>query len=204
MLEPTILFVITLVDNIIVKIIIPFSLISVALSIVSNISDKVRIEKLSKFLNSSAIWILGLILTIFVGVTSLEGSITSGVDGLTVKTTKAAVSSVIPVVGKILGDAVETVMGCTNILKNAVGIVGILIIIGICINPIIKILIVMIAFYIGAAICEPLADEKIVKLLEQIGKTYKLFLAILVSVSVMLVVGVTLAINISNSTLMIS
>ena len=204
MLEPTILFVITLVDNIIVKIIIPFSLISVALSIVSNISDKVRIEKLSKFLNSSAIWILGLILTIFVGVTSLEGSITSGVDGLTVKTTKAAVSSVIPVVGKILGDAVETVMGCTNILKNAVGIVGILIIIGICINPIIKILILMIAFYIGAAICEPLADEKIVKLLEQIGKTYKLFLAILVSVSVMLVVGVTLAINISNSTLMIS
>ena len=204
MLEPTILFVITLVDNIIVKIIIPFSLISVALSIVSNISDKVRIEKLSKFLNSSAIWILGLILTIFVGVTSLEGSITSGVDGLTVKTTKAAVSSVIPVVGKILGDAVETVMGCTNILKNAVGIVGILIIIGTCINPIIKILILMIAFYIGAAICEPLADEKIVKLLEQIGKTYKLFLAILVSVSVMLVVGVTLAINISNSTLMIS
>ena len=180
MLEPTILFVITLVDNIIVKIIIPFSLISVALSIVSNISDKVRIEKLSKFLNSSAIWILGLILTIFVGVTSLEGSITSGVDGLTVKTTKAAVSSVIPVVGKILGDAVETVMGCTNILKNAVGIVGILIIIGICINPIIKILILMIAFYIGAAICEPLADEKIVKLLEQIGKTYKLFLVLVV------------------------
>ena len=204
MLEPAILFVITLANNIIVKIIIPFSLISIALGIVSNISDKVRINKLSKFLNSSAIWILGIILTIFVGVTSLEGSITSSVDGLTAKTTKVAVSSVIPVVGKILGDAVETVMGCTNILKNAVGIVGIIIILGICINPIIKLLILMITYYIGAAVCEPLADKKIVQLLEQIGKTYKLFLAILLSVSVMLIVGVTMVINISNSTLMIS
>lgn len=204
MIEPTILFIITLVDNIIVKLIIPFSLISIALSIISNVSEKVRIDKLSKYLNSTAIWILGIILTIFVGVTSLEGSITSSVDGLTVKTAKVAVSSVIPVVGKILGDAVETVMGCTNILKNAVGLVGIVIIIGICIKPIIKLLVLMLAYYIGAAICEPLADDRIVKLLEQIGKTYKLFLAILLSVSVMLIVGITLVINISNSTLMIS
>ena len=46
--------------------------------------------------------LLGIIMTVFVGVSSLEGNITSGVDGLTVKTTKAAVSTVIPVVGKIL------------------------------------------------------------------------------------------------------
>ena len=204
MLEPTILFVITLIDNIIVKIIIPFSLISIALSIISNISERVKIDKLSKYLNSTAVWILGIILTIFVGVTSLEGSITSSVDGFTAKAAKTAVSSFIPIVGKILGDAVETVMGCANILKNAVGIVGIVVILGICINPIIKLLVLMLAYYIGAAICEPLADEKIIKLLEQIGKTYKLFLAILLSVSVMLIVGITLVISISNSTLMIS
>ena len=102
MLEPTILFIITLVGNIINKIVIPFSLISIALNIISNVSEKIQINRLSKYFNSISIWILGVILTLFVGVTSLEGSITSGVDGLTVKTTKAAVSSVIPVVGKIL------------------------------------------------------------------------------------------------------
>lgn len=62
----------------------------------------------------------------------------------------------------------------------------------------------MAVYYAGAAICEPLADEKIVKLLEQVGGTFKLFLAIMLSVSVMLIIGITLVINISNSTLMIS
>lgn len=83
-------------------ILIPVSLISVALNIISNISDRVQIDRLSKFINKSVVWILGIVLTIFVGVSSLEGSITNGVDALTVKTTKAAVSNFIPIVGKIL------------------------------------------------------------------------------------------------------
>lgn len=73
-----------------------------ALSIISNISDRVQIDKLSKYINTSVVWILGIVLTVFVGVSSLEGSITNGVDALTVKTTKAAVSNFIPIVGKIL------------------------------------------------------------------------------------------------------
>lgn len=101
-LQPIILFIITLVSNAITKIIIPFSLISVALAIVSNISDKVQISKLSKFINSTTIWVLGIILTVIVTVASLESSLSSGVDSVTVKTAKAAVSGCIPVVGKIL------------------------------------------------------------------------------------------------------
>ena len=102
MLEPMILIIITLVGNIITRIIIPFALISIALNVISNVSDKVQIGKLAKYINSTTIWILGIILTIFVGVSSLEGTITSGVDGLKAKTAKTAVSTVIPVVGKIL------------------------------------------------------------------------------------------------------
>lgn len=101
------------------------------------------------------------------------------------------------------GDAVETVMGCTNVLKNAVGIVGIIVIIGICLSPIIKLLTLMVVYYIGAAVCEPLADEKIVKLLEKIGATFKLLLAIMLSVTTMLIIGVGIIINVSNSSLML-
>lgn len=93
-------------------------------------------------------------------------------------------------------------MSCSNILKNAIGIVGVVVIISICITPIIKLATLMGAYYIGAVICEPIADEKIVKLLGQIGNTFKLLLAIMCSVSVMLIIGVTLVIKISNSGMM--
>lgn len=89
-------------------------------------------------------------------------------------------------------------MGCTNILKNAVGAVGIIIIIGICVVPIIKLITLMLVYYLGAAICEPLADEKIIKLLDQIGDTFKLFLAIMLSVSAMLIIGIAIVIKISG------
>lgn len=138
----------------------------------------------------------------FVGLLSLEGTLSSSVDGLTAKTAKAAVSSFIPVVGKMLGDTVDTVMGCASILKNAVGMVGVIIIIGICIGPVLKLASLTIIYHLGAALCQPIADEKIVKLLEQMGGTFKILLAITCSVSVMLMIGVTLVIKISNSGLM--
>lgn len=202
MLQPILLFIITFVGNFISAVILPLVLIGTALGIVSKVSNRVQIDKLSKFFKSSVVWILGIVLTLFVGVVSLEGSLSSSVDGITAKTTKAAVSSFIPVVGKILGDAVDTVIGCSSILKNAVGIVGVVVIVGICVIPIIKLAVLMAIYYLGAAVCQPIADGKIISLLEQMGDTFKVLLGILCSVSVMFMIGVTLVINISNSGLM--
>lgn len=202
MLQPILLFIITFIGNFILNVAIPVLLASTALGIVSKISSYVQLERLSKFFKSSIIWALGVVLTLFVSIVSIEGSLSSSVDGVTAKTAKAAVSSFIPVVGKILGDAVDTVIGCASILKNAVGIVGIIIIIGICILPIIKLILLMITYYIGSAICEPIADEKIVKLLSQMGDTFKIMLGIMCSLSVMLIIGTTLVMKISNSSLM--
>jgi len=142
------------------------------------------------------------VLTVFVGVLSLEGSLTSSVDGITAKTAKAAVSNFIPVVGKILGDAVDTVIGCSNILKNAVGIVGVIVVIGICLLPIIKLAILTITYYITSAVIQPIADDKIVSLLSGMGDTFKVLLGMLIAVAVMLIIGITLVIKISNTGLM--
>lgn len=202
MLQPILLFMITFIGNLVNQILIPILLVSTVLAIISKVSDRIALDRFSKFFKSSIVWALGVILTLFVSLVSLEGTLSSSVDGVTAKTTKAAVSSFIPVVGKILGDAVDTVIGCTSILKNAVGVVGVITILGICILPVIKLVLLMATYYIGAVICEPIADEKIVKLLEQVGDTFKILLAILCSISVLLIIGTTLVMKISNSGLM--
>ena len=201
-LEPIILFLINFIGNIIQTVIIPIVLIFTSLIVISKISDNVQIDKLSKFLKSGVVWFFGIILTIFVGVISLEGTLSSSVDGITSKTTKAVVSSAIPVVGKILGDAVDTVLGAGILLKNAVGLIGVIVVIGICIIPILKLGILTIAYKLLSAICEPIADKNITSLLDQIGDVYKIFLAILCSISVMLIVGTALVVKISNTGMM--
>lgn len=202
MVQPILIFMINFIGNFINSFLIPILLISITISIISNISDKIQIERLSKFLKSSIIWILGIILTIFSCTLSLEGTLSSSVDGLTSKTAKVAVSNFIPIVGKIMGDTVDSVIGCGNVLKNSVGIIGIIIILGIVLLPIIKLVVLLVAFKLVAAVCEVVADTKIVKLIDQIADSYKILLAILFSTSIMFIIGITIVIKITNSTLM--
>ena len=201
-LEPIILFMINFIGNLIQDILIPVILIITSISIISKISDRLQINKISKFLKSSTVWLLGTILTIFVGVVSLEGTLSSSVDGITAKTAKAIVSSAVPVVGKILGDVVDSVLGCGVILKNAVGFVGVIIIIGICILPILKLTVLTFSYKLVASVSEVIADDKIVKLLDEIADIFKILLAILVSIMFMVIIGTTLLIKMSNTGMM--
>lgn len=169
-IQPILIFFINFVGNFCNNFLIPLLLISICLTIVSNISDKVQIGSIAKFLKSSIVWVLGIVLTIFTCLLSLEGTLSSSVDGLTSKTAKAAVANLIPVVGKILGDTVETVIGCSNILKNTVGFVGVIIIIGIVAIPIIKLIIFTVCFKFTAAIGETVAETKIVKLISRTSR----------------------------------
>ena len=200
--QPIILFVITFIGNMLVTLIIPLVLVGTVLGVISNISEKIQISKLSKFFKSSVIWILGISLTIFVGLLSIEGTLSSSVDGITAKTAKAAISNLVPVVGKALGDSIDTVLGSAVILKNAVGVVGVIVIISICIIPIIKLAIFSITYSIAAALAQPIGEKNVVNLLEQFSDTFKVLLGIIFVVAAMFLIGVAIIIKMSNSGMM--
>ena len=201
-LQPILIFAVIFIGNIINLVILPITTASMILSIASNISDKVQIGNLAKFFKSSITWFLGFIITIFVGLLSLEGTLTSSVDGITIKGIKSAASTFIPVVGKALGDSVDTVLGATSLIKNSVGFVGIVIVIAICILPIVKLIILNIMYSLFGAVSEPLADKKIVNVIGQVSGVFKILLGIMFFVSVLLIVGIALTLKISNASLM--
>jgi len=202
LIQPIILFLINFIGNMIESILIPLVLVITVLIIVSKISERVQIDKISKFFKSSIVWFLGTVLTLFVGIVSLEGTLGSSIDGITTKTAKAAVSSLIPVVGKVLGDSIDSILGCGVILKNAIGIVGVIVLIGICILPIIKIGVLSTIYSLATVAIQPIGDEKIVKLLEEMSGIFKILFGILCAISAMLIIGVALVVKISNSGMM--
>lgn len=117
-LQPIILEIIVFLANGITLFVLPILIISTVLGIISNLSDKIQIGKLSKYLKSSIVWIMGFVLTLFVTLISLEGNLASSVDGLTLKGLKGISSTFIPVVGKVLGDSVDTVLRCYKCYKK--------------------------------------------------------------------------------------
>ncbi|MEI3305825.1 MAG: hypothetical protein V8R40_07230 [Dysosmobacter sp.] len=61
--------------------------------------------------------------------------VSGSADGATVKVAKAAISGVVPVVGGILSEVSETVMAGAGMLKNTIGIFGMLAVLAACAYP---------------------------------------------------------------------
>lgn len=92
--------------------------------------------------------------------------------------------------------------GATSLIKNSVGFVGVIILIGICIAPIIKLAVLSTMYSFVGAISEPLADKKIVNIINQIAGIFKLLLGVMFFIAVLLIIGVAITLKISNSSLM--
>lgn len=186
------------VSNFLKSFVIPFFMISVTLFVISNFSDKVKMEKLSAFFKNTTIWILGIALTIFISVLSIEGTIADDVDDFTAKTSKAVISNFIPVVGKIMGDSVDAVIGSFGIIKNSVGIIGIVFIILITLLPAIKIFVMYLMFNLVGAFSEIVAEEKITKLLMGLTDNIKVLLGIYISIIVMFIIQIVIMIRVTG------
>lgn len=195
-IQPILLFIASSVGFIINYIIIPFISISVALNVISSVSDSLKFNKLSKIFTSSSLWIIGVVFTIFLGVLSLETSLSGSVDALAVKTTQAAVSNFVPVVGKFFSDSFETVVGATKIISNAGGILGIIALIVVAIVPILKITCIVIIYSLLCAIIEPICENlALSKYISGFANIYKTILGILIGVVILFIISTGIVLN---------
>ncbi len=182
---------------------IPLIFIVTVLNIVNNISDKVQLTRLSGFLKQICTWGLGLILTVFIAIVSIQGSMGAVVDGVTSKTAKYALGTFIPVVGKYLADAADTVVGCTLVIKNASGLVAMIGIIIICLAPLLKILAMIMLYKLACAFVEPISDKKITNCLNDMAGSMTYILGVTAAVAVMFLIAITVVISSSNVSAMI-
>ncbi len=197
-LQPVLIMIVQFTATIIKTVFIPLIILSTTLSIVDNISEKIQVARLASFLKHITSWALGFILTIFVAIVSLQGSLGAVVDGVTSKTTKFAISAFIPVAGKYLADAADAVIGCTLLIKNAVGVAIMIGIIAICLIPILKMLAIIVMYRMACVLLEPIAETRILKCIGEVAGSMTYVLGIVASVAFMFLITVTALITASN------
>ncbi len=127
--HPVIVFLINLSGVLVSKFILPLLFLSALLLIVSNLNENYSVSKLANLLKQVGMGTLGIFLTIFLGVMSVQGASSAVQDGVAMKTTKFITGNFIPVVGRTFTDATDTILSASLLLKNAVGIAGVLIIV---------------------------------------------------------------------------
>ena len=200
---PVIIVATQTISNTVVNFIIPLILLAFTIGIVGNVSEKINVKGLSKGMKSFAVWVLGVILTVFVGIMTIEGTMASSVDGITVKTAKFMFSNGIPVVGKILGDSVDTILGSSLILKNAVGVIGVIVIFVLGAVPLLKICAVIVMYTLAVAIIEPFTEKRIVTCINDTGGALKILLGCVMGVEVMFLISVVTMMKMANVSMML-
>ena len=199
--HPMVIGTVNIIGSLIKDLVFPLIFFSFIIGIISNISQKVQFSKLSELIRQIIIVVISASLTIFIGIITMYG-ISANVDGVTIRTAKFAVDNFIPIIGKFLSDAVETVIGCSSILKNGIGIIGLAALLLICIAPAIKIVVLIFVYKMIAAIIQPIASPNITTCFSEVGKALLLILVGILSVATMFFITITIIVEAGNTTLM--
>lgn len=201
--HPLIVLVLNVTNVIISNFILPLILISFLLMMVSYINDQYRVTYLAQLFRNISLGALGLISTIFITIITIQGTVSAIQDGIALKTAKFVTGNVIPVIGRTFTDAVDVVLSATLVLKNSIGIIGVLIILVYSLFPIIKILVIALIYKLAAALIQPVGEESLVKTINTISNYTFYILACLIAVTFMFFLSVVIIVLASNITMFI-
>ena len=146
-----------IISSLVSTYLIPLTGVYLALSIAGSLSPQLQLTPLLNSLRSTVCWVLGFLIAGFVTLLTMQSSISSGMDALTLKTSKMLVSSFVPVVGGALSEAVSTAAGCLRLLRSVFGVYGIAAAVCIFLPSLLRTGLWYLIMNIGAAIGEMLS-----------------------------------------------
>ncbi len=186
--QPAIALISNLVVSLITCILLPMFIFSMVFSIVGNLSNNIKLDKFVSFLQSAFKWTIGLCFTIFLGFVSIQGVMAGAVDGLSIRTAKYAIKSYVPIVGGYVSDGLSIIMASSVLIKNAIGGVGLFLLLSTIISPVLNLVIFMFSLKFMSAIIEPIGDKKSANFISDLSKSLSLLVALLVAVAFMYLV----------------
>ena len=178
-----------LLTSMIRKILMPMVYVFLVLSVANNAIGEEIIKKLRDNMKWIVTWLLKTILYIYTGYIGISGLIAGSADATALKAAKLAISSFVPVVGKILSDASETVLLSANVVKNTAGVYGLFAILAIWIGPFFQIGVHYLLLKATGALCAVFSRKACVELIEDFSSALGLLLAMIGTICLMLLIS---------------
>lgn len=202
MFTPLMLFAVNALGLLMKTVVLPLFLLVAVLDSLNYFSATYRLGHLASLLRQAGLMIFGFGMMLFTGLAAVQG-ITGGIaDGLGLKTAKFAVGNLVPIVGKLFADSVDVIFSASLILKNALGIFGLVTIGMVCLVPLVKLLVLAFLMKAGGAVIQPMGEERLASCLSQLGTHILLLFAVVASVSFLFFLMITIIVGIGGMSIM--
>lgn len=200
--NPLTYLIISLLGTVVKFVVLPMIFLSTVLSIVTRLNDEFSLSRLAGLFKEASMGLLGLILILFTGGLLIQGGAAAVTDSLSLRTAKYLTGTFVPVIGGIFSDAVDLVVSCSLIIKNALNLFGMIAIIMLIAYPIIKLIALIIIYKLASALIQPIADARLVNILNDVANSLVFVFLTVSAVSLMFFITLTVIVGAANLTVM--
>ena len=180
------------VISFVLSVILPLINLTLIFDVLACSSKVVKIKKYSEFVSSVIKWCLGIIITVFSVFISVQGISGSVYDGISMKATKYLITNSVPIIGNFIGNGFDFIVAGSVLIKNAVGVGGVVLIIYTILSPIILLAAYSILLKLLAAFIDSVSDNRFSELCISVAKHSNYLLAMILLVGFMLLIMILL------------
>ncbi|MEG1810036.1 MAG: stage III sporulation protein AE [Clostridia bacterium] len=169
-------------------VIMPLILSGAVIAVTGNLTGKSKLTHLYGSIKTIIKWLIGMVFTVFLGLVSIQGISVSGMDSISIRTIKYTLDKTLPVVGSAVSGTFDTARGCAVLVKNAAGITAMLVGIGCILLPLLQIAGTSLALKLSAAVCEPIADERMSGMIDKVADICSYLMAAVIVIGLMFLI----------------
>ena len=159
--RPAVAFFSTTIVSVLSKVVFPITITIIVLSMASNLTQELKINKFSAFFKSINKWIIGICVSVFGVFFTLQGITSATYDGIVRRTAKYAIGNGIPIVGGFLSGGFDLAVAGSILIKNALGSMSIFMMVSVLFEPIVLLVSVNLMLRLTSALTQPFGDSKI-------------------------------------------
>ncbi len=185
------LFLIYIIEGVLTYGLVPAIHVYIILELLNHLTKEELISKMTELVKKAVEWTLKALFTVVVGVNVVQGLLTPVIDGFK-NTMFARTAGLIPGVSSSVNAVTELMVGSGIIIKNGVGIAGILLILVLCAGPLLKVGVMALMYKLSAAVLQPIADKRLAGCISGMGEGAGLMVRVLVTASAMFFLTIAL------------
>lgn len=164
-----ILLLVTIVQWMLQKIILPVIHMYVLLMLVNQMVKEDFLSKMAELFHTASEWMLKTLLAAVMGFNLVQGLIAPAVDGFK-KDMITKTAGMIPGVGNVFDSVSDLVLGSAILVKNSIGVAALLILTAVCLIPVLKLLLFSASYKLASAVVQPVSDSRVVECISCIGE----------------------------------
>jgi len=165
------------------------------LNVINSLHTEQALSGLAQWLRTAVQWVLGLVMTVMIGILSVQGAAIMAFDTVSLKTARYTVATMLPVAGGMFAEMVGSLMTGAVLVKSALGTAGLLGVVMVCFGPVARMLLTGLALQLSAAIVQLVGEKSLAQAVSQMAHGVNTLLAVLLLTLAMACIMLTMVMN---------